>query len=218
MIQIENNVTAMINDKDTHLIEMSGLPDAGSSVASVYLLSQLEGLSLYMGHRRSSSSLELFKRVLSDENKRRISFYLFSDFDAVETILEDLSHVGQYLDYVVIDDIAYFILHKKRAFIKSFFSRLYSKALELDIKIIVINQLRYDLYSQDSNQNQYRTLYADYLQSYIDLKLNVTRSETKEEDITVNTEKVTNKSKYRASSVIQDLKSLLLDNQASVVR
>ncbi len=213
MILFNDNILDEIKKPNNHIIEISGLPDAGSSVASIFILNKLNGIGAYFGSQRQARTLELFKRVLSNENKKRIVFYLFDDFNSIERILEDVSTIGKNADYIIIDDIAYFILHKPKNYIKSFFSKLYSRTLEDNFKILIINQLRYDLNNQKENNkganSSYRILYADYLQPYIDLRLNVKRSEIIQEDIEIEINKQYNKKKYRASSLVQSLKESL---------
>lgn len=199
MLFLSETTITKISDSKNKIIELSGLPEAGSSSASIYILKALDGIGLYIGNQQNAVQVPLYKKYLGTDCGRIIFFIIDEQEPSEETLLNCIKTLGANIDTVVIDNFAYYILHKSRSYIKNLISHLYSEALELNIRIIIVNQLRYDVFgSFDTNhKGQYKnataplkTLYSDYLSQHVDLKLKCSRTPDDNQNIVVDVDEV----------------------------
>mgnify|MGYP004592642703 CR=1 FL=1 len=182
MLYISQETTDKIKDKSNRLIEIYGLPDSGMSSAAIFILKALPGLGLYIGLKQNTVQLDLFKKYAGLDSDKIVCCLAESRDDVVDYI----KTIGPLVDYIIIDDFAYYILHEPKKLIKNYISILYAKALETNSQIMLLNQLRFDVFNhlcmkrQNNTQVPLKTLYFDYLNSKIDLRIKVTRG--KEDD------------------------------------
>ena len=185
MLYLPDSVISEIEKDDNKIIELSGLPDAGTSSASMFILKELDGYGLYIGHQQNTSQIELYKHYLGDDADRVLVTILDEPEPTKETLLKYIHFLGAEVDTIIIDNFAYYILNRPRPYIKNLISLLYSKAIELNTRIIIINQLRYDVYNhhEANTMAPLKTLYKDYLSQHVDLRLECHRSEENNQDI-----------------------------------
>lgn len=185
MLYLPDSVISEIEKDDNKIIELSGLPDAGTSSASIFILKELDGYGLYIGHQQNTGQIELYKHYLGDDSDRVLVTILDEPEPTKETLLKYIHFLGAEVDTIIIDNFAYYILNRPRPYIKNLISLLYSKAIELNTRIIIINQLRYDVYNhREANiVAPLKTLYKDYLSQHVDLRLECHRSEENNQDI-----------------------------------
>lgn len=199
MLFLSETTITRILDPDNRIIELSGLPEAGSSSASIYILKALDGIGLYIGNQQNAIQIPLYKNYLEHDCGRIIFSIIDEQEPSEEALLNCIRTFGSDVDTVVIDNFAYYILHKSRSYIKKLMSQLYSIALELDTRIIIVNQLRYNVFStfNTNHKGQHKnataplkTLYSDYLGQHIDLKLKCLRALDNNQDIYVEIDDV----------------------------
>jgi hypothetical protein len=167
--------------EDKRIFEIYGMPYAGTSSATIYLVDQLSyvsGMNVIMMSRTSNINLELAKSYVNNQDKMIISIYDEDYKNSILNVLKQVrSHIGK-INYVIIDDIWTLILHRKKEYIKNIFRDLNFIAKKLDIKgIFVVNQLRYDFYNKDSKES-YKSLYKELLDPFLKGRLKVTRNDT----------------------------------------
>lgn len=199
MLFLSETTIAKILNPENKIIELSGLPEAGSSSASIHILKALDGIGFYIGNQQNAVQIPLYKNYLEADCDRIIFSIIDEQEPSEKALLNCIKTFGSDVDTVVIDNFAYYILHKSKPYIKKLMSQLYSIALELDIRIIIVNQLRYDVFSafntkhkeqQKNTTAPLKTLYSDYLGQHIDLKIKCSRPPDNNQDIYVEVDDI----------------------------
>lgn len=225
MLFLSSKIMDEIKKDSNRIIEISGLPDAGSSSTAIFILKNLENQACaFVGRKETESQLNLYLEYLKAlkgtanslniRPEERILFLFLNAQERSEELIEHINQIGPYINYLVIDDFAYYILHQDQKFIKNLLAILSAKSQEFNFKLILVNQLRFNLNTENTvkkEQDKYRILYDSYLKPYLDLRLRVTRNEELDKNIHVDIDFKNQRKKYRRSSLVENLKNILTD-------
>lgn len=177
MLYLSPEVIKELNQVNSHITEVYGLPDSGVSAATIHILKELPGLSLYIMLKQNAGQLELFNRYAGHDSDRIMCCLAGTR----EEVLDYIDTIGPHVDYIAIDDFAYYILHEPKKTIKNYIALLYARALKVNARILLLNQLRFDVWSQSNikypnrSETPLKTLYFDYLSPKVDYRVEVTR-------------------------------------------
>lgn len=209
MLYFDNDVIPEIKNNKNKVIELSGLPDAGTSSSAIFLAEELPGLSLYIGLKQNSPNLNVFSAYF-EHKMDRVIFSLIESFNDENSLILCIDKFKDYVDYIFIDDFVFSVLYKPKHKIKRLMSLIYSKALENNIKIFIINQLRFDVFSIQKGKHPWnqktplKTLYFDQIRGHLDLRLKVKRDKDNDRDIFVSVDHEFNNKKSSKSETKLD--------------
>ena len=223
-IKFDDGIQEKINrlGDDLKIIEINGLPDSGCTLTAIHLSQYFKSdFVLYLGLKYKTSESAIISHYFDSLDKSLI-VYLQDSFEDENALLKCVKEWGAFLDTIIIDDAALFLLYKSKARIKSFFSILRSLAIKMNLRIIVINQVRFNLNiplntnSRVSIFERFRGLYSDYTANLIDLSLRVYKNEEESSDIFVAENitkellRIKNNSPKHKLSLSEGLKSLIM--------
>lgn len=146
-IKFDDGIQEKINrlGDDLKIIEINGLPDSGCTLTAIHLSQYFKSdFVLYLGLKYKTSESAIISHYFDSLDKSLI-VYLQDSFEDENALLKCVKEWGAFLDTIIIDDAALFLLYKSKARIKSFFSILRSLAIKMNLRIIVINQVRFNL-------------------------------------------------------------------------
>ena len=160
-------------------MEFFGSSDSGMTLSLFLLLRRLNRISAYISLASTNHDYRMLKDIVGKK-----TFIGIMDKPSMEELRNVIDHVAPYLNYLVIDDFAYYILHKKKSEIQDIMDFLTKIINKHDVKIIIVNQYRYK-FDEDNNSELVR-LYKNFLEPYIDLGVEVKRLDDNKENIKMN--------------------------------
>ena len=189
MINISQNVINAFNQNTRIIAELVGLPGRGVSSSAISILKilseQYNAATIYLYSSDSSMNHKMYKKLAA----RDTLFYSYKPDESYCNLLDTIEMMASKLDttnfktYILIDDFARVILNLGYKNIKKFMSSLQILVIKYNLNIVFTNQFRYNL-NQKEDGGQYRILYENYLNSYLDFIIEV--SKDNETDINVN--------------------------------
>lgn len=171
------------------LIQILSLPDNGATSAVLALNKELNQhaantpiFCLYITIRELLPHLDYINQI-ADTNHTIFATIKNNNYTHIFNIIKKYADS---VDYVIIDNFARFILHKKPTVIKNIAATLEALSMHYDdLPIYIVNQFRYDIYNKTGDltplYNNYLAPYSNKFTQYI-----VEKDENNDINMTIN--------------------------------
>lgn len=196
MINIQKNILQEITDNvdpdnpflDSKLTQILSLPDNGATSAVLALNKELNQYAantpifcLYITIRELLPHLDYINQI-ADTKHTVFATIKNNNYTHIFNIIKKYANN---VDYVIIDNFARFILHKKPTVIRNIAATLVALSKRYDLPIYIVNQYRYDVYNKT---DKLVPLYNNYLSRYISnfVEYVVTKDENNDINMTIN--------------------------------
>lgn len=160
------------------IMEFFGAPDSGMTLSLFLLLRRLNRISAYISLASTNHDYRMLKDIVGKK-----TFIGIMNKPSIHELKNIIEYIAPYLNYLVIDDFAYYVLHKKKSEIQDIMDFLTGIINKYDVKVIIVNQYRYQL--NENNNSELVRLYKNFLEPYIDLGAEVKRLDDNKENIKI---------------------------------
>ena len=198
MINIDSKILKSIKEKPC-IVEIVSFPDAGSTSACIKLASELveedKAAAIFFSEFNTPNS-EYINKLVEQSTARQLLAIQYKA-DNPYFIPDIIEQLAPYVQYFIIDDFYHFILYKNYSFIREFMKRLRSPKTRCGIVICLVNQIRNVIKTKHydfNTESEVKSLYFEHLETFIDLRIGITKSTDNDIYVTMVGEKKEEKS------------------------
>ena len=180
MINIDRKILKSIKEKPC-IVEIVSFPDAGSTSACIKLASELveedKAAAIFFSEFNTPNSKYINKLVEQSKTKQLLAIQYKADNPYF--IPDTIERLAPYVQYFIIDDFYNFILYKNYTFIREFIKRLRNSKTRHGIAICLVNQIRNVIKTKHydfNTESEVKSLYFEHLETFIDLRIGITKS------------------------------------------
>lgn len=181
MINIDSKVIKSIKERPC-IVEIVSFPDAGSTSACIKLGSELveedKTAAIFFSEFNKPNTEYINKLV--EKSKAQQLLTIEYKADNLYFIPEIIERLAPYARYFIIDDFYNFILYKNYTFIREFMKRLRSSKTKYSTVVCLVNQIRTVIKTKNYDFNtasEVKSLYFEHLESFVDLRVGVSKDE-----------------------------------------
>lgn len=181
MINIDSKVIKSIKEQPC-IVEIVSFPDAGSTSACIKLGSELveedKAAAIFFSEFNKPNTEYINKLV--EKSKAQQLLTIEYKADNLYFIPEIIERLAPYARYFIIDDFYNFILYKNYTFIREFMKRLRSSKTKYSTVVCLVNQIRTVIKTKNYDFNtasEVKSLYFEHLESFVDLRVGVSKDE-----------------------------------------
>lgn len=181
MINIDSKVIKSIKERPC-IVEIVSFPDAGSTSACIKLGSELveedKTAAIFFSEFNKPNTEYINKLV--EKSKAQQLLTIEYKADNLYFIPEIIERLAPYVRYFIIDDFYNFILYKNYTFIREFMKRLRSSKTKYSTVVCLVNQIRTVIKTKNYDFNtasEVKSLYFEHLESFVDLRVGVSKDE-----------------------------------------